>query len=54
MLRFSRRKEFRDLILLKGGLPVVKTIEEHQLFGLLAQVNSSNVDRNNAKEMLKS
>ena len=49
-----RRKEFRDLMsLLKGGLPVVKTIEEHQLFGLLAPVNNSNVDRDNAKEMLK-
>ena len=36
-----RRKEFRDLSLLKGGLSVVKTIEEHQLFGLLAPVNNS-------------
>ena len=25
----SRRQELRDLSLLKGGLPVVKTIEEH-------------------------
>ena len=48
-----RRKEFRDLSLLKGGLPVLKTIEEHQLFGLLAPVNNSNVDRDNDKEMLK-
>ena len=48
-----RRKEFRDLSLFKGGLPVGKTIEEHQLFGLLAPVNNSNVDRDSAKEMLK-
>ena len=32
-----RRKEFWKFSLLKGGLPVVKTIEEHQLFRLLAQ-----------------
>ena len=31
----------------------MKTIEEHQLFGLLAPVNNSNVDRDNTKEMLK-
>ena len=31
----------------------MKAIEEHQLFGLLAPVNNSNVDRDNAKEMLK-
>ena len=31
----------------------MKTIEEHQLFGLLAPVNNSNVDRDNSKEMLK-
>ena len=48
-----RRKESRDLSLLKGCLPVVETIEEQQLFGLLAPVNNSNVDRDNAKEMLK-
>ena len=48
-----RRKEFLDLSLLKGGLSVVKTIEEHQLLGMLAPVNRSNVDRDNAKEMLK-
>ena len=52
MLR-TRWKEFKDLSLLKGGLPVVKTIEGRQLFGLLAPVNHSNVDRDNAKEMLK-
>ena len=39
-----RRKEFRDLSLPKGGLPVVKTIEEHQLFGLLAPVNQCQGD----------
>ena len=31
----------------------MKTIEEHQLFGLLAPVNNSNVDRDSPKEMLK-
>ena len=47
------RNEFRDFELVKGGLPVVKTIEDHHFFGLLAPVNNSNVDRDSAKEMLK-
>ena len=52
MLRSSAEGD-QGFELVGGGLTVVKVIEECQLLRLLAPVNNSNVDRHNAKEMLK-